>query len=49
MVDFAEYAAVLIRMLNTCIKVPLSLTLSLTVTLTLRPSPRRPHQAHPST
>ena len=23
MVDFAEYAAVLIRMLNTCIKVPL--------------------------
>ena len=39
MVDFAEYAAVLIRMLNTCIKVPLtlSLTLTLTVTLTLTP------------
>ena len=32
MVDFAEYAAVLIRMLNTCIKEPLQL-------LTLTPYP----------
>ena len=38
MVDFAEYAAVLIRMLNTCIKVPL---MPQRLTMTLTPCPYR--------